>query len=380
MSTTISCPFDMSSIRKMRTTHKILHTSGVFDVDNRTLVEVIAVRRALLYTSPTFAKLYQKRVISYLRHHGIEDQTTFIVGASGEEQKRYSAVDQLLQSAHLSQLGRRDLIIAIGGGIVCDIAGFAASIYRRGIPNIKIPTTLLGLVDAGIGLKNGINSEFGKNKIGTFSAPDLTIIDPSLIVTLPKVEMSHGISEILKMGIAVDRGIYDLLKDRRENIYDDLYAVRNNLTSIMIKMSVDRMQSELVADPYETGTLYRRVDFGHTFSPIMEAELGYQIPHGAAVSLDMALSLCLARNLDFIDAELFKEGLSTFKALALPIDFTFFSERSYLNAIESAVLHRDGKLSLPLPYGEFGSLKFVDDPQLIDLSLRDVKAMIVSEL
>ena len=215
---------------------------------------------------------------------------------ANEKNKSISSVNILLNKLLFNNLNRSDLIIGVGGGIIGDLTGFVASIFKRGINFISVPTTLLAQVDASVGGKTGVNSKFGKNLIGSFSQPKLVVCDLSFLKSLPKKEMICGYAEILKHAIINDSRFFKWLTFNTKKIFSNnkeklVYAIKK---SCLIK-------SAIVNKDVNEKNLRMILNFGHTFAHAYEASLGYskKLNHGEAVILGMktALSFSLKNNL-----------------------------------------------------------------------------------
>src|SRR5580658_4308728 len=237
-------------------------------------------------------KLYGTRVCTALGNR--ESETLFFTG--GEENKRLAHIEQLAEQMAERGADRSSLVVAVGGGIVTDMAGFLAAIFMRGIPVIQIPTTLLAQVDAAVGGKTGVNLVAGKNLIGSFHQPLAVLIDPSVLASLPPREYVAGLYEIVKSGIIMSAPLFRVLAERR----DEVLAQSPDVVDHIIAESV-RIKAEVVsADERESG-LRRILNFGHTFGHALEAETHYtRFLHGEAVSWGMRAATYLAEGLDMI--------------------------------------------------------------------------------
>jgi 3-dehydroquinate synthase len=227
----------------------------------------------------------------------------------GEEYKRLSTVERAAEQ--MIELGgdRTSMVIAFGGGVVDDMAGFLAAIFMRGIPVIQVPTTLLAQVDAGVGGKTGVNLVSGKNLIGSFHQPLAVLTDPAMLETLPEREYRAGLYEVLKAGVIREPDLWQFLSERR----DDVLARKPSAVDYIIAESV-RMKCEVVsADERESG-LRRILNFGHTFGHALEAETGYtRLLHGEAVAWGMRAAVHLAQVTGNLSAEDALEIIETIK-------------------------------------------------------------------
>jgi 3-dehydroquinate synthase len=225
---------------------------------------------------------------------GREFETLFFVG--GEDNKRLAHIERLADQMVEYGADRSSVMIAFGGGIVTDMAGFLAAIFMRGIPVIQIPTTLLAQVDAAIGGKTGVNLAIGKNLIGSFHQPLAVLIDPAVLATLPDREYRAGLYEIIKAGVIANEPLFRILNERRS----DVMAQKPDVLDRIIGEAV-RIKAEVVsADERESG-LRRILNFGHTFGHAMEAETKYtRFLHGEAVSWGMRAASLLASDMGIL--------------------------------------------------------------------------------
>jgi 3-dehydroquinate synthase len=210
----------------------------------------------------------------------------------GEENKRMAPLEVLAERMVLAGGDRSSVVIAFGGGIVTDMAGFLAAIFMRGIPVIQIPTTLLAQVDAAVGGKTGVNLESGKNLVGSFHQPIAVLIDPAALGTLPEREYRAGLWEIVKAGIIREPELYDFLL----RCSSDVLARAPQAVDRIIADSV-RMKCEVVSADEREGGLRRILNLGHTFGHALEAETAYRrFLHGEAVAFGMRAAVILAEN------------------------------------------------------------------------------------
>ncbi len=216
----------------------------------------------------------------------------------GEPRKRLAEVELLAEQMACRGADRSSIVVAFGGGILTDLAGFLAAIFMRGIPVLQIPTTLLAQVDAAVGGKTGANLVAGKNLIGCFHQPLAVLIDPAVIDTLPEREYRAGLFEIIKHGIIADADLFRMMRYESDRVFQhDAAAVDR-----MIADSV-RIKAEVVSSDEKESGLRRILNFGHTFGHALEADTGYsRFLHGEAVGWGMLVATRLARRLDLIPA------------------------------------------------------------------------------
>ncbi len=217
----------------------------------------------------------------------------------GEDQKRLAPVEQLAEQMVERGGDRTSLVIAFGGGIVGDMAGFLAAIFMRGIPVLQIPTTLLAQVDAAIGGKTGVNLAAGKNLVGAFHQPLAVLIDPALLATLPDREYRAGLWEIIKAGIIRDAALFRYLSENSGAVLGQAPEAVDRIIADSVRMKV-----EVVSADEREKNLRSILNFGHTFGHALEAETGYKrFLHGEAVAWGMRAATWLAERAGYLSAE-----------------------------------------------------------------------------
>jgi 3-dehydroquinate synthase len=237
--------------------------------------------------------------------------------ADGEEAKSFGGLERLLDQLIAAKVERRDLILALGGGVVGDLAGFAASVLRRGVGIVHLPTTLLAQVDSAIGGKTAINTRAGKNLVGAFHQPRLVISDVMALATLPRRELLAGYAEVVKYGLIDDAAFFTWLESHGPRI-----IAGDPSAQIEAVTASSRAKARFVAaDERETAGTRALLNLGHTFAHAIETELGYEghILHGEAVAigltmafdLSVALGLCPAADAARVRTHLAQVGLPT---------------------------------------------------------------------
>ncbi len=252
--------------------------------------------RYIIISDENVAALYGEKVVGMLKNMDIRaDLITF---PAGEKFKSIETCTGLVEQMMDIGADRTSAIIALGGGVVGDVAGFTASIYMRGIPCIQVPTTLLAQVDSSIGGKTGVDTRVGKNLIGTFSQPRAVFIDVAFLKTLEDKEFRNGLAEIVKYGVIEAPDILARLNDQA----DDLDS-RNEAFMQTIIAKCCRIKKGIVEiDEKETG-LRRILNFGHTLGHAIEAESGYSVTHGEAVSIGMAAAAIISTHMKYLSIE-----------------------------------------------------------------------------
>lgn len=263
--------------------------------------------------------------------------TIFI--SDGEFGKNFESVSKIWQQFGEMGLSRGDLIIAIGGGAVTDVAGFAAATWMRGIDWIAIPTTLAGMVDASVGGKTGINSEHGKNLIGSFHSPRAVLIDLSWLKTLSDRDFAAGLAEVVKTGFIQDAQIISLLNDR--TLQDVIKNQDLQLDLIHCSVSV---KAEVVSGDFKESFLREILNYGHTIGHAIEKESGYQLRHGEAVAIGMCFAAELSKEVNNLDQSIVSKHYQILGNLQLPTSYTLSAWPTIENLLLSDKKNRTGQL------------------------------------
>jgi 3-dehydroquinate synthase len=247
--------------------------------------------------------------------HGLRPrQFELLLFPGGEPRKRLAEVENLAEQMAAKGGDRSSIVVAFGGGILTDVAGFLAAIFMRGVPLIQIPTTLLAQVDAGVGGKTGVNLTAGKNLVGSFHQPLAVLIDPAVLDTLPEREYRAGLFEIIKHGVIADVELFRLLRDEKDKV---LRQAPDTVTQ-MVSESI-RIKAAVVSADEREGDLRRILNFGHTFGHALEAETGYtRFLHGEAVGWGMLVATRLARKAEILWPEDETEILNCLHAYKAP--------------------------------------------------------------
>jgi shikimate kinase / 3-dehydroquinate synthase len=248
------------------------------------------------------------------RHHLEKIQNLFnaksIVVPAGEEHKNLETVSRLWDAFLENGLDRKSTVIALGGGVIGDMAGFAASTYMRGIDWIAIPTTLLAMVDASLGGKTGFDLPQGKNLIGSFHPPKLVMADPSLLTTLPERELRSGMAEVVKHGVISDPDLFVMCQRGMDWVKDNLEEVVKRAMAVKIKV--------IEEDPYEKG-FRAALNLGHTVGHAVELVSKFELRHGEAISIGMAAEARYAARVGLAGLSVVEAIESTLSSLGLPI-------------------------------------------------------------
>jgi 2-epi-5-epi-valiolone synthase len=346
--------------------YTIRNTPGLFDKDNQTLLEIGSrgpAARRFVVIDRHICRWYLPTILAYFKAQNVEVHVLAIDAT--ENHKNLELLLLILRDLEKFGILRRDEpLIAIGGGVLLDVAGMAAGMYRRGIPYIRVPTTLVGLIDASVGAKTGINFEARRNRLGSYYPPVAAYLDRAFLRTLETIEVSSGLGEILKMGVIKDERLFTLLESHGQALLSDKFQ-HGDYADEVINRAVVGMKGELENNLWETD-LRRLVDFGHSFSPIIEmrsiSQQGYSpLTHGQAVTLDVLFSCVLSCGRRLMSQDEVFRVARTAKAMMLPTNHPLFNNPLIiLEALKDTTKHRNGKQNLPVPI-RIGQAMFVND-------------------
>jgi 3-dehydroquinate synthase len=259
-------------------------------------------------------------------------EVTLIGIPDGEVGKSATVLNHIWNELARNNFTRSDLIVAIGGGTVTDIAGFAAASWLRGIDWVAVPTTLAGMVDASVGGKTGINSPFGKNLIGAFHSPVAVLIDPSWLRTLSDRDFAAGLAEVIKCGFIDDEEILHLIKGK------NLSQIRGNsgLVNSLIERSVST-KAKVVSNDFKESELREILNYGHTFGHAIERVSDYSIRHGEAVAIGMIFVAELSLQEGLIDIELLNRHREVLAQVGLPTSLSNVAGSANWESLYSAM-------------------------------------------
>ncbi len=286
-------------------------------------------------------KNYGNKIINDLKTHSTKFD--YFVFESKESNKSFSFLQQIYTSLLEKKFGRDTLIIAIGGGVLGDLAGFAAATYMRGVPYVQIPTTLLACVDSSIGGKTGIDFYKRKNIIGSFYQPKFVLIDTNFLKTLPRKEIICGVGEIIKYAFLVDYNFYNnLLKN-----FDSIFELEDKFLEKIIYESCKIKSAVVFQDEKENG-LRKILNFGHTFAHSFESELNFKIKHGEAVIAGIIAALYLSNQLGILSSQKLNEFLQLPLKIKLPSRISFLDKNKLYQIMLSDKKNREDKIKFVL--------------------------------
>lgn len=299
--------------------------------------------KAAIVSNPTVFSLYGERVSASIRKAGFD--LIAVIIPDGEEYKDLLRVQQIYDDLLRQRLDRSSALIALGGGVIGDITGFAASTYMRGISYVQVPTTLLAQVDSSVGGKTGVNHRLGKNMIGTFWQPKLVWIDVETLKTLSQRELLAGLAEVIKYGVIYDRELFDFLEANKDQI---LNFDSKALTHI-IKRSC-KIKADVVSKDERESGLRAILNYGHTIGHAIETVTGYtRFLHGEAVALGMYLEARLARILNLMGGEELVRIKALLDSYGLPSEMPDIDINEMLSSMQLDKKAVAGELKFILP-------------------------------
>jgi 3-dehydroquinate synthase len=299
-------------------------------------------KRVAIVTNTVVGPLYLERLAGQLAAAG--KQVTTVVLPDGEEEKNWASLMKVFDVLLAEKCDRKTTLIALGGGVIGDLTGFAAASYMRGVPFIQIPTTLLSQVDSSVGGKTGINHPLGKNMIGAFYQPQAVIADTGTLDTLPPRELSAGLAEVIKHGAIIDPPFFDWIE---ANIAR-LVAKDPEALAHAIRRSCE-IKADVVRQDEREGGLRAILNFGHTFGHAIESGLGYgEWLHGEAVGCGMVMAADLSHRLGFIDAGARGRIEALVKAAGLPVEAPDLGEERWLELMEVDKKNEGGQIKFIL--------------------------------
>jgi 3-dehydroquinate synthase len=294
--------------------YDILIGPGLIDQAGPLMLPVMRGRRAFVVTDDQVAPLYLDRVLKTLDAAGIAHEHTIL--PHGEHSKDFAHLEALLDAMLAARCERSTMVVALGGGVVGDLTGFAASVLQRGLDFVQIPTTLLAQVDSSVGGKTGINTRHGKNLVGAFHQPRLVLADTAALTTLPRRQVLAGYAEVVKYGCIDDPEFFAWLEANGAQVVVGDEAARRHAVAVSC-----RAKARIVATDEREGGVRALLNLGHTFGHALEAETGYseELLHGEAVAIGMVMAFRLSARLGLapvddaarLERHLAKVGLPT---------------------------------------------------------------------
>ncbi len=329
--------------------------SGVLSLLGEYFHRIFGSRRAVIVTDGNVGPIYAQQVLSSLKSAQLEAHLVSV--PPGETSKRLSVTEMLYDKMFDFSVERSDVILALGGGVVGDLAGFIAATFKRGINYIQVPTTLLAMVDSGVGGKAGINLPRGKNMIGAFYQPKFVFTDIETLKTLPRRELGCGLAETVKHAVIRDGNFFEMLEANNRPIIE---LQSDLLVEIVVRNC--RIKAEVVSLDEREANLRGILNYGHTIAHAIETVLAERdFHHGEAVALGMIAAARLAVQRSLLKAEQAQRIFNLLKAFDLPTQITGDLPVDQLyQSMQHDKKVREGKINFVLPTS-LGSCTFVND-------------------
>ena len=306
--------------------------------------QVAPAHRYAVITDSNVGPRYADSIISGLG----KDRADVLLFPAGEYHKTRETWARLTDQMLAKGFGRDSAVIALGGGVVGDLAGFVAATFMRGIPVIQVPTSLMAMVDSSIGGKTGVDTYAGKNLVGAFHLPAAVLIDPQVLATLPLREMRAGIAEIVKHGVIANEAYLRDVASSVRQLFDKGGPTSDRLLAVIVP-SIE-IKADIVSRDQREDGLRKTLNFGHTIGHAVELVSGYSLLHGEAVSIGMALEGRLAEMIGVAQAGTAEAILKALRAAGLPVDLPPSLDRDEIvEATRSDKKGQSGKLMLALP-------------------------------
>lgn len=344
--------------------YSLLVVDGAFSPRNGEIAEVYRRHgRVLAVVDAEVHRLHGSEMAAYFEHHGIA-LTPFPV-AIAETDKTMATVGSIVDAISAFGLLRTEPVLVVGGGLTTDVAGLACSLYRRSTPYVRVPTTLVGLIDASVSIKVAVNHGKAKNRLGAYHASQTVVLDFSLLRTLPTAQVRNGMAEIVKIATVADAGIFESLEEHGSELLRTRFGHLDGteeLRAVAAKVTHDAIATmlDLEAPNLHELDLDRVIAYGHTWSPTLELTPDVPLRHGHAIAVDMAYSATLAARRGLITEGERDRVLGLLSALGLSIDSPHLTPDLLERATASILATRDGRLRAAVP-DPIGSCTFLDD-------------------
>lgn len=365
--------FHVESYEKI--SYSLLEVDRVFAPENRELADRYADRgRCLMVVDQRVHDLYGAEAAAYFEHHGIELTAHPIT--IRETDKTLRTLEKIVDVFGEFGLLRDEPVLVVGGGLVTDVAGLACATYRRSTPYIRIPTTLIGLVDASVAIKVAVNHGSAKNKLGAFHASGTVLLDFAFLETLPVEQLRNGMAELVKIAVVADLDLFERLERHGAALLADRFGRGDDpelreAGQLLARDAIRRML-ELEVPNLQELDLDRVIAFGHTWSPTLELEPSVPMLHGHAVAVDMALSTTLAARRGYLSEADRDRVLRLMSDLGLALDSRYLTPELLERGTRAITQTRAGLLRAAVPR-PIGTCAFINDlePEELTHALAD---------
>jgi demethyl-4-deoxygadusol synthase len=342
----------------------LVYVEGAFALENAEIAESYSqLGRCLMVVDEVVYSLYREQIQTYFKHYLI-DLTVFPVSIK-ETEKTLQSVERIVDAFADFGLVRKEPVLVVGGGLTTDVVGFACATYRRRTNYIRVPTTLIGLIDASVAIKVAVNHGKLKNRLGAYHASQKVILDFSFLKTLPVDQVRNGMAELIKIAVVANNGIFELLEKYGEDLLQNRFGYLNGtpkLRQVAHQVTYDAINTMLsleVPNLHELD-LDRVIAYGHTWSPTLELTPDLPMFHGHAVNIDMAFSATIAQQRGYISVSERNRILGLMSRIGLAIDSSYLTPQLLWKATELIGQTRDGLLKAAVPH-PIGSCSFIND-------------------
>ncbi|WFB37173.1 3-dehydroquinate synthase [Kiritimatiellota bacterium B12222] len=344
----------------------VIEAGALADIGTRCVDLFGAGKRVLMVSDANVAKFYVSGTEALLLRAGF--QVSVIVLPAGESTKCVARLAEIWEEAVEARLDRKSFIVALGGGVIGDLAGFAAASFLRGIPFVQVPTSLLAMVDSAVGGKTGMNLPQGKNLVGAFHQPQMVLSDLSVLATLPARELHAGMAEVIKYGVIWDPEMFSFI----ESHVAEIKALDSEALHYLVKRSCE-IKADVVRQDEREGGLRAILNFGHTLGHAIENVCGYgEWLHGEAIAMGMVYAAKISEVAHGFKADETDRLIALFKAFDLPVSWqglewgalyqAMTADKKAENALPKFVLAKEmGKVGLPEEVGMELLKKVYDD-------------------
>lgn len=352
--------------------YDLVYVDGVFTIDRPELADSYRpYGRALMVVDETVYELYGQQIRDYFAHYDIG--LTVVPVQIRETAKSLETFERIVGEFDAFGLVRTEPVLVVGGGLTTDVAGFACASYRRNTPYIRIPTTLIGLIDASVSIKVAVNFGKHKNRLGAYHASQKVLLDFSFLKSLPEDQVRNGMAELIKISVVGNAGIFQMLEDHGAELLRTRFGHLDGTPEL--RSLGDALTHEAIATMLELEVpnlheidLDRVIAFGHTWSPTLELTPPAPFFHGHAINIDMALSTTLAEQRGHLSVADRDRVFGVMSELGLSLDSPYLTPELLSEATSSILKTRDGLLraAIPAPIGKCIFLNDVTTDELAD--------------
>lgn len=356
--------------------YSLLYVDGAFAPGNTEIAASYrAYGRCLMVVDSNVHRLYGEQMEAYFDHHGIE-LTVFPV-AIKETDKTLRTLERIVDAFADFGLVRTEPVLVVGGGLTTDVTGMACATFRRSTPYIRVPTTLIGLIDASVAIKVAVNHGRYKNRLGTFHASEKVILDFSFLRTLPTDQVRNGMAELIKIAVVGHRGIFEMLEAHGPELLATRFGHLDGtaeLRDVSRRLTYDAIRTmlDLEVPNLQELDLDRVIAYGHTWSPMLELSPEVPFFHGHAINIDMAFSAVVAEQRGCISAAERDRIFGVMSDIGLALDSPHLTPELLAKATDSIVQTRAGLLRAAVP-APIGTCAF-----LSDLGIKELQEALVS--